>query len=184
MLGVSVRTVQLWAESGVLEVWKTEGGHRRIGIESLHRFMAGEGPSPPRAQAAAPFKIVVADDDATLLKLYQIRLRGWVLRTEVFAARDGVEALLLVGREQPNMLITEAVLPGLDAMAMIRTLTDHPQCAGLQVIVVTALSPAEVAARGGLPAGITCHTKPVPFGELEREVRSAASGWQALVAAA
>ena len=127
---------------------------------------------------------MVADDDATLLKLYQIRLRGWVLRTEVFAARDGVEALLLVGREQPNMLITEAELPGLDAMAMIRTLADHPQCAGLQVIVVTALSPAEVAARGGLPTGISCHTKPVPFGELEREVRSAAGGWQALVAAA
>jgi excisionase family DNA binding protein len=183
-LGVSVRTVQLWAERGVLEVWKTEGGHRRIGVDSLHRFMAGETPSPQRAQAAAPFRIVVADDDAALLKLYQIRIRGWDPRAEVFAARDGVEALLLVGREQPNMLITEAALPGLDAMAMIRTLAHHPQYAGLQIIAVTALSPAQVAARGGLPAGIRCHAKPVPFGELEREVRSAAGGWQALVAAA
>jgi len=184
MLGVSVRTVQLWAESGVLEVWKTEGGHRRIGVDSLHRFMAGETPSAQRTQAAAPFKIVVADDDPALLKLYQIRMRGWDPRTEVFAARDGIEALLLVGREQPNMLITETVLPGLDAMAMIRTLAGHPQYTGLQIIAVTALSAAEVAARGGLPAGISCHAKPVPFGELEREVRSAAGGWQALVAAA
>ncbi|WP_434089560.1 MerR family transcriptional regulator [Neopusillimonas aromaticivorans] len=29
-LGVSVRTVQLWVESGVLDAWKTPGGHRRI----------------------------------------------------------------------------------------------------------------------------------------------------------
>ncbi len=183
MLGVSVRTVQLWAESGVLEAWKTEGGHRRIGVESLRRFMAGEGRGPQAPRAAEPFKIVVADDDAALLKLYQMRVRGWDPRVEVFAASNGHEALLLVGREQPNMLITEIVLPGIDAIAMIRTLADHPQYAGLQIIAVSNLSHDVVMARGGLPAGIRSHTKPVPFGELEREVRSAAGGWQALVAA-
>ncbi|MCG6873573.1 MAG: excisionase family DNA-binding protein [Betaproteobacteria bacterium] len=183
LLGVSVRTVQLWAESGVLEVWKTEGGHRRIGVDSLNRFMAGEVPAPQRGRASEPFKIVVADDDTALLRLYRIRVQGWDPRTEVYAARDGVEALLLVGREQPNMLITEAVLPGLDAMAMIRALANHPQYSGLEIIVVTALTPAALAGRGGLPAEIRVHTKPVPFGELEREVRSAAHGWQTLVAA-
>jgi excisionase family DNA binding protein len=30
VLGVSLRTVQLWAEAGLLEAWRTEGGHRRI----------------------------------------------------------------------------------------------------------------------------------------------------------
>jgi len=181
MLGVSVRTVQLWAESGVLEAWKTEGGHRRIGVDSLHRFLAGEARAGEQRRAAEPFKIVVADDDATLLKLYQVRLRSWDTRIEVFAARDGCDALLLVGREQPNMLITEAVLPGVDANVMIRALADHPQYAGLQIIVVTS---AVVTGRQPLPKGIRVHAKPVPFGELEREVRSAARGWQSLVAAA
>jgi excisionase family DNA binding protein len=183
MLGVSVRTVQLWAESGVLEVWKTEGGHRRISVDSLRRFMAGEAHGTQRARAAEPFKIVVADDDPALLKLYQVRMRGWDSRIEVYAARDGYDAMLLIGREQPNMLITEAVLPGFDALAMIRTLAGHPQYAGLQIVAVTGLAPAALAARGGLPAQIRVHTKPVPFGELEREVRSAAGGWHALVAA-
>jgi len=179
-LGVSVRTVQLWAERGMLEAWKTEGGHRRIGVDSLRRFMAGDvrGPRP-----AEPFKIVVADDDPSLLKLYQVRMRGWDPRIEVFAARDGYDALLLVGREQPNMLITGAVLPGLDAIAMVRTLADHPHCAGLQIIVVAAQPNDVVIRRGGIPAGIRVLAKPVPFGELEREVRSAAGGWQTLVAA-
>jgi len=182
-LGVSVRTVQLWAESGVLEAWKTDGGHRRIGVDSLRRFMAGEVRAPQPPHAAEPFKIVVADDDAALRKLYQLRVRGWDPRIEIFAACDGYEALLLVGREQPNMLITETVLPGLDALAMIRTLADHPQYSGLQIIAVTALAHDIVMARGGMPPGIRFHTKPVPFGELEREVRSAAGGWQKLVAA-
>ncbi len=29
-LGVSIRTTQLWVESGRLASWKTPGGHRRI----------------------------------------------------------------------------------------------------------------------------------------------------------
>jgi excisionase family DNA binding protein len=183
MLGVSVRTVQLWAEGGMLDVWKTGGGHRRIGVDSVRRFLAGEAHAPHAASAAAPFKVVVADDNSTLLNLYRVRLRGWDARIEVFTARDGYETLLLLGREQPNMLISEAVLPGLDAIAMIRVLAGHPLVAGLQSIVVTTLSYAAVVARGGLPAEIPVLTKPVPFGELERKVRSAVGGWSALVAA-
>lgn len=37
-LGVSIRTVQLWVDSGALEAWKTVGGHRRIPLESLERL--------------------------------------------------------------------------------------------------------------------------------------------------
>ena len=30
LLGVALRTVQLWVEAGKLSAWKTRGGHRRI----------------------------------------------------------------------------------------------------------------------------------------------------------
>ena len=39
MLGVSHRTVQLWVESGVLQAWKTAGGHRRIAMSSVNRLV-------------------------------------------------------------------------------------------------------------------------------------------------
>lgn len=35
MLGVSVRTIQLWIDGGVLEAWKTVGGYRRIARQSV-----------------------------------------------------------------------------------------------------------------------------------------------------
>ncbi len=38
-LGVSIRTVQIWSETGLLEAWKTEGGHRRITLDSLERLL-------------------------------------------------------------------------------------------------------------------------------------------------
>ena len=39
LLNVSVRTVQLWVESGVLQAWKTAGGHRRISVGSIQQLL-------------------------------------------------------------------------------------------------------------------------------------------------
>ena len=38
-LGVALRTVQLWVESGVLPAWKTAGGHRRISRIAVERLI-------------------------------------------------------------------------------------------------------------------------------------------------
>jgi excisionase family DNA binding protein len=37
LLGVSVGTVQLWVENGLLQAWKTAGGHRRVMRDSIAR---------------------------------------------------------------------------------------------------------------------------------------------------
>ncbi len=39
LLGVSVGTVQLWVESGLLRAWKTAGGHRRVMRDSVERLL-------------------------------------------------------------------------------------------------------------------------------------------------
>ncbi|MCX7082043.1 MAG: helix-turn-helix domain-containing protein [Methylococcales bacterium] len=41
-MGCSIRSVQLWVEQGLLEGWKTPGGHRRISRASFERFVASQ----------------------------------------------------------------------------------------------------------------------------------------------
>jgi len=43
---------------------------------------------------------------------------------------------------------------------------------GTDIVVVSALSPSDVAERGGLPDGVHLFTKPVPFDVLEQLVRA------------
>ena len=38
LLGVTPRTVQLWADSGILQSWKTPGGHRRFSVSAIERL--------------------------------------------------------------------------------------------------------------------------------------------------
>lgn len=177
MLGVSLRTAQLWSESGLLEAWKTSGGHRRISRQSIERLLTGPGfDLPTRADPAGvpaatgvdggKFCILVVEDDIVLRRLYEVRLRAWPMRPEVFTAGDGYEALVLLGLHRPDMLIADLQMPGLDGFRMLRTIQGAPELAAMKTVVVSGLDPEDIEQRGSIPAGIPILPKPVPFDRL------------------
>lgn len=171
MLGVSLRTVQLWAESGLLEAWKTEGGHRRINRASVQRLIADKRRTDTEQTAPAGrqlhrLKILVVEDDSVLLKLYKTVVASWNLPVDVVVADNGIEGLMLVGRDAPDLLVTDLSMPGMDGFQLIRNLASSSFREGLEIVVVTGLDAAEVEARGGLPPDVRLFPKPVPFAEL------------------
>ena len=175
LLGVSLRTAQLWVESGVLRAWKTAGGHRRILRSSVDALLAQRreavGEAPP-AHTAQSFKLLVVEDEADLLKLYRLQIGSWDLPLTLITAVNGFEALLRIGETKPDLLVTDLNMPGMDGFRMIRTLRANPEFAAMEIIAVTALGREEITDRGGLPPEVSIFTKPVPFSELERIVRA------------
>ena len=180
MLGVALRTVQLWVEAGVLTAWKTAGGHRRVvraSVDALLKQKAAALAAVPvagrRARTAeAAYRLLVIEDEPALLKLYAMAVSGWDLPIELLTAGDGFEGLLRIGEKRPDLVITDLRMPGMDGFQMLRSVRALEEFRDLQVIVVTALEPREIADHGGLPAGIAVFTKPAPFPELERHVRA------------
>jgi excisionase family DNA binding protein len=171
-LGVSIRTVQLWAESGQLNAWKTAGGHRRITVDSLERLLAAPrtaAPALPDPEVAGPprLRILVVEDDPALLVLYRNILQRWALAPELQTARDGFEALVEVGRIRPHLLITDLMMPYMDGFEMVRRLRALAQFAEMGIVAVSGLPASAIEERGGLPAGVPILPKPVPFKQLE-----------------
>ena len=171
LLGVALRTAQLWVESGVLRAWKTAGGHRRILRSSVEAVLAERREALKGPQRDTVSKVVVVEDEPDLLKLYQFKFAEWGLPIELITASNGFEGLIRVGEAQPRLLITDLNMPGMDGFRMIRSLRNNAEFKALKIIVVTALGKAEIADRGGLPENVTVFTKPVPFSELEKLVR-------------
>lgn len=177
ILGVALRTVQLWVESGVLQAWKTAGGHRRIVRSSVQKLVEErERAKRPVAQSAAAAAsrgatILVVDDDETMLKLYRLEIAGWSLPVpvEVVTARDGFEGLIKIGEVRPSLLITDISMPGMDGFKMIRTLRAHSHYRNMAIIVATGLDRESVSALG-LPGDVPVFAKPVPFGQLRDAV--------------
>lgn len=189
-LGVAVRTVQLWVESGVLRAWKTAGGHRRIPRQDLEALLAARADTlaqPParteRTESRSAFRVMVVEDDPALQMLFEMTLASWDFAVEVEVADNGFSALLKIGQRAPDLLITDLNMPGMDGFAMIRHLRQAAPWQALPIVVVSALGGREIESRGGLPADIRRFGKPVPFDQLEQLIRSAAGGVAATPAA-
>ncbi len=169
VLGVSLRTVQLWSEAGLLEVWKTTGGHRRISRDSVERLLARR-PSLPEVDAAPvedpSLRILVVEDDPAVLQVCERQMARWPMKPRVATAQNGYEALVRVGLMKPDLLVTDLYMPEMDGFQMLQQLRKMSELADVTIVVVTGLDAAEIEARGGVPFGIPILPKPIPFDRL------------------
>lgn len=173
LLGVSVGTVQLWVESGLLQAWKTAGGHRRVHRDSVENLLHKKpAQQPSEAAPAAPatglprLNVLVVDDDAALLRLYETNISRWPMAPEVTVVNNAVTALLIIGRHYPDLLVADLHMPGMDGFNMLRVLRETPEITNTTIVVVSGLDAAEIEQRGGIPPGIEVLPKPIPFNRL------------------
>ncbi len=174
MLDVSVRTAQLWANSGLLEAWKTKGGHRRISRDSVERLIARTHPAASadrpvhreRQHAARTPRVLVVEDETDLLRLYEAHIGRWNGKPAVRTASDGYEGLLAIGLETPDLLILDLAMPRIDGFRLLRTLRAMPELRSMPIIIVSGLSADEIRATGDIPADVPVLPKPIPFARL------------------
>ncbi|MEC5399489.1 response regulator [Uliginosibacterium sp. H1] len=172
MLGVSLGTVQQMVENGLLDAWKTAGGHRRIRITSVEAFLRKRQAGPVHVGGAVSLRVLIAEDDRIMQALYERTLANWELPIEVKIVASGFEGLMEIGRNPPDLLVSDLVMPGLDGFAMIRKLRSEPALAQMDVVVVTGLTPEDIDEQGGLPDDVIIYGKPIPFKELKGYVQA------------
>ena len=184
-LGVALRTVQLWVESGILPAWKTAGGHRRIAKAAVDKLLeqrrAAIDGHVDKPEMDAQFRILVVEDEPDMLRLLTMVIADWGLPISLQTATNGFEALLRIGERCPQLLITDLHMPGMDGFQMIRSLQKSSVCSGaMNIVVVTALNDLDIEGRGGLPKDVRVFTKPIAFAKLEELVRAQLSAASAL----
>jgi CheY-like chemotaxis protein len=108
----------------------------------------------------------VVEDDSILIKLYKTVIANWKMPLEVITAGNGTDALIRIGKDAPDLMITDLSMPNMDGIQLIRNLATSSFREGLEIVVVSGLDVAEIEARGGLPGDIRIFPKPVPFNEL------------------
>ncbi|QYY27959.1 response regulator [Cupriavidus pinatubonensis] len=157
-LGVSLRSIQVWVESGRLPAWKTDGGHRRIPRTAVETLATEQDQA--RAASSRPPTIILIDDDPYMLDLCQrvISTRLPAVRLEV--AQNGFEGLLMIGKVNPDLIVLDLMMPGMDGFRLIHALGRVPHYCEIGTVVMTGLTEEEIAAHGGLPAAVTVLRKP------------------------
>ena len=62
---------------------------------------------------------------------------------------------------QPDVLIADLNMPGVDGFELLRTLRNNSQFSKMSCLAVSALTQEEINARGGLPEGVIFMPKPL-----------------------
>ena len=91
-------------------------------------------------------KIMVVDDLPTNIKLLRdlLVVNGY----EVVTASSGVEALQLIEKERPELVLLDVMMPGMSGYQVCQRIRENRETAFIPVVMVTSLDAAEERIKG------------------------------------
>jgi len=83
-------------------------------------------------------RILIADDDPDMVRLYRRILRTDTPELECLEAYNGAEALSLIRQEKPDLVLLDLAMPEMDGEEVLRELATTPTLAEIPVIIASA----------------------------------------------
>ncbi len=121
------------------------------------------------AEAQTAGSVLVVDDSPETLRFLTDALEeaGFT----VFVASSGAEALEVTADKRPEVILMDAVMPGMDGFVTTRRIKADPRLAHLPVIFMTGLSDTEHVVTGLEAGGVDYLTKPIVADELVARIK-------------
>lgn len=167
LLHVNPRSVINWIEQDLLQSFRTPGGHRRVRHEDLMVFLRKHKMPMPAPLTAGAFTVLVIENDEDASRMIQAFLASQN-GLKVSAARDGLSALISVGRERPDLIIFDVLIPGVDGLEVCRQIKADPKSHTAVIAIGEQPERAEAAIAAGADAFLS---KPIDPETLLTHVR-------------
>lgn len=134
---VTPRTIINWIEAGHIPCYRTVGGHRRMKQTDLIAFMKKHGIPTPEKDRTERKRILVVDDDPTVIENIAMSLSGETLNYEVESAKNVFEAGLKLQIFKPDAVILDIMMPGISENRVCRQIKTNPDTKDTKVIVLS-----------------------------------------------
>ncbi len=112
---------------------------------------------------------LVVDDSPETLRLLTDALDG--VGITVMVALDGMAAIRIVEQITPDVILLDAIMPGIDGFETCRRLKRNAILTNVPVIFMTGLSETEHTVRGLEAGGVDYVTKPIVIEEMLARIR-------------
>jgi excisionase family DNA binding protein len=165
-LGVSVPTVQRWVDAGRLKAWKTIGGHRRVDADSADLLFRQQESRAVQAANDAALSVVIVDDNPDDRELLAAMIEMHLPGAKITLAENGYEGLIKIGQREPDLVITDIMMPKMDGFEMIAQLLAHSHSKQPAVLAMSSLKADQLAQHGALPAAVRLLPKPLDLSQV------------------
>lgn len=127
---VDLKTIHNWADKGEIRHFRTPGRHLRFRRLDVLDFLRKYGYPIPEVLRMGKPKVVIVDEDPQVLAALRRTLSR---RFDLTTFQDPFDALVAVGSLQPDALIFDVKMPGLDGIRALERLrsidtTAHIRC--------------------------------------------------------
>ena len=114
-------------------------------------------------------RILVIDDDLVVLKFLRANLReeGY----EVLTALDGTEALHVIEKELPDLIILDIMMPEKSGLELLKELKAQPGTARIPVMMASVMANPESLAKARDLGAADYTTKPFDINLLKDKVK-------------
>ncbi|MBI4480984.1 MAG: sigma-54-dependent Fis family transcriptional regulator [Acidobacteria bacterium] len=116
-----------------------------------------------------PLCVLVADDEAAMRMVLDMRLRDWGYET--LLAADGEEAERLAQKCHPDIVVSDVVMPGLGGLELLRSLKKGDPARA--VILITAQGTIDMAVEAMKQGALDFITKPLDHNKLKAVLEAA-----------
>jgi YesN/AraC family two-component response regulator len=112
-----------------------------LGKTQLAEMLLGQGLLDTQGDAPEARKILIVDDDPNILAMHtrmvQAQSSG-ASQYHVLQAHNGREALDILQREQPDLVLLDLMMPELDGFGVLEAMRENPATQRIPVVILTA----------------------------------------------
>ncbi len=115
------------------------------------------------------FKVLIIDDEEDIIGLLTLHLK--MKQYQVVAAIDGSKGLEAADIENPDIILLDVMMPGMDGFEVCKHLKEKPSTTEIPIIFLTARNQSDDRVKGLMSGADDYMVKPFDFDELELRIR-------------
>ena len=167
LLQLSVGTVQKLVDNKTLHAWFTQGGHRRISLESIQNYQLQQQKLPAVEESSTErLRVMVVEDDAAMRRLLLETCQSAHPLVDCCAMSSSLDALLQIPVFNPQVMLIDLLIPEVDGLELVKRVQQQKDSAKPKILILSVPSEEELQKRGGPPKGAQCIAKPIDLGWL------------------
>lgn len=172
LINVHVKSVANWIRQGRLQAYRTPGGHNRITRTAILRFLNEQKMPIPDALGDPRRRILIVDDDPIVAEVVASALRDQGDRYEVSTVNNGIQALMEIGKQLPDLMILDIFMPELNGFEVCRQIKENPERSHLRILSVSGEHDPAVREKILACGADAFLEKPLDLLELRRQIEA------------
>lgn len=137
---VTHRTVLSWINQGKIRAFKTPGGHSRVCEGDLKVFLEEYNIPFPDDMKTTKVDVLIVDDEDEILFLiekYLTKTVEFADKIRVNKCKNGVDALMMVGKNPPDIMILDICLPNIDGYEVCRRIRSNEDTKDVCILAIS-----------------------------------------------